>query len=207
MGEVFILSKKLRGKWADYKTVKEYIKENNIGNGTFELVDVTSASKKYRDYFSPMILPYPGMSCFENYWQSGKVYQDVDREKQLEWWKKQTKGKRKYPNGKDKKILYAQWDNDKKYGYIESRKEIYVPKFYDLIKDSEMLKTIKQKIEKGVNIGIVDFDGPYDEDRNPEIYKVELDLIKQKINDPKYPFGHGYIIAALLKDIIPSDYC
>jgi len=76
-------------------------------------INVTSAQAKnsiYRINFSPMTEikdGYKGFYCFENYWQSGKRYQGLentkDIEEQIEWWKKQDKGRRRYPKGKDKK--------------------------------------------------------------------------------------------------------
>lgn len=35
---------------------------------------------------------YKGFYYFENYWQSGKRYEDLDVKKQLELWEKQEKG-------------------------------------------------------------------------------------------------------------------
>ena len=77
-------------------------------------VNVTSAQRKdhpFRLAFSPMtpiVNKYKGFYCFENYWQSGKRYPDIP-DKTTDWWKKQTKGKRRYPDGKNKKVLYAKF--------------------------------------------------------------------------------------------------
>ena len=106
-GNVFILSKNLRGPWAPYKDLKSKIE---MGGGQFMLLDVTSASKKYRDHFSPMKRgARNGFCCFENWWQSGKLYRGMDRTKQINWWKKQVKGKRRYPGSKGKAVLGASW--------------------------------------------------------------------------------------------------
>ena len=53
---------------------------------------------------------------------------------------------------------------------------------------------------------ICDFDGPREEDGTPTVKQVSVDLLREKINDPRHPFGHGYIIAGLLSGIDIKDY-
>ena len=203
MSRIYVASKRMRGSWAPRP-------EGST------IIDVTSAqaknSSKRRD-FSPMSEikdGYKGFFCFENYWQSGKVIEGMDRPKQLAWWKKQEKGKRRYPPSKGKKVLHAEWDG-KKYDYISSRKEIYVPQYHKLVKNSPSMisyKTWWNKDGKKENVIVVyDFDGPRKEDGSNDILEVSLDMIKKKINDPKFPFGHGYIVAATLAGIEPEKYC
>ena len=60
-------------------------------------LNVTSAQRKdseERIAFSPMTTVEGGCKgfyCFENYWQSGKVFEGVDRDKCVEWMKRQEK--------------------------------------------------------------------------------------------------------------------
>jgi hypothetical protein len=88
---------------------------------------------KNRVTFSPMqeiVGGYKGYYCFENYWQSGKVYENIPIITTKKWWKELEQPKRRYPNSKGKKVLYAVFDNDdnlKKMDYITSRKKGYVP--------------------------------------------------------------------------------
>ena len=199
MPQVFIASMNMRGKWAECP--KHYKK-----------VNVTSAQQtscKYRIDFSPMSAYHNGYKefyCFENYWQAGKCYQDIDRDKQLEWWKKQKKGYRRYPNSKGKKVLYAKFPGLPPLYYIDSRKQVYVPEYYNIIKDCYSLKELKTRQEKGEIIVIYDFDGPRNDDGTPTMEEVTLELLKEKINGSKHPFGHGYIIAAELAGIAIEDY-
>lgn len=101
----------MRGKWAE--------KPLNA-----QVVNVTSAQAKFstnRNTFSPMSPVYGGYKgyyCFENYWQAGKVYETIDRKQQIKWWKDQISGKRRYPNSKGKKVLYADHGDGKKRNYI-----------------------------------------------------------------------------------------
>ena len=199
-GNVFIASMNMRGKWA-------------VEPSGATKINVTSAqaklSKNRRD-FSPMTEVqggYKGYWSFENYWQSGKVFEDIPDEKTKKWWKSLTESKRRYPKTKGKKVLYAKFENEvQQMDYITSRKEIYIPEYFNLIKDREMLSNWKKYIDAGNDVVIYDFDGPRGKDRELMCLPVNLELLKEKINDPIFPFGHGYIIAGYLSGILPDEY-
>lgn len=151
---------------------------------------------------------YKNFYCFENYWQSGKRYEDIkDIDKQVKWWQKQKKGCRRYPPGKEKKVKYAVFPGyNEPLLYIQSRKLVYVPEYYNLICDIPLLTELKNNVKNGECYAIYDFDGPRNLDGEPIINEVTLELIKKKINDPTYPFGHGYIVAAAISGIKLDDY-
>ena len=150
---------------------------------------------------------YNGYWNFESYWQSGKVFENIPIETTKKWWRELKEPKRRYPKSKGNKVLYALFDgNDEKMDYVTSRKKIYVPQYYDLIKDKDIIEEYKQILMKGKNIIIYDFDGP--RDINGDVLCVELtnDLLVEKINDTRHPFGHGYIVASCINTIDPSNY-
>ena len=198
---IYVASMNMRGQWA------------NSPEGC-KKINVTSSQAKnsrYRLTFSPMTPiegGYKGFYCFENYWQAGKRYQGIeDIEKQMNWWKTQQKGRRRYPAGKGKKIMYAEYPNfDKPLDYIPSRKLVYVPEYYNLIKDTPVLKELQERAKKGECLVIYDFDGPRNSDKTPTIKQVTLDLLKEKLNNGKFPFGHGYIVAGAVAGILPEEY-
>lgn len=199
-GKVYIASMNLRGIWAESPT-------------NTKKINVTSAQRKdnkYRIAFSPMTQiknKYKGYYCFENYWQSGKRYPDIDSKKITEWWKNQNKGKRKFPLGKGKKVLYAKFPHIKEnLGYIESRKRVYVPEYFNLIKNNPVLIELKKELANGTNLVIYDFDGIRNNNGTPTCKKVTFELLKEKILDTRYPFGHGYIVAATILGLNPEDY-
>jgi hypothetical protein len=49
-------------------------------------------------------------------------------------------------------------------------------------------------------------DGPILSDGTPTTIEVTLDTLRQKINATDFPFGHGYVVAALLLGISPEEY-
>lgn len=210
-GKVYIMSVKRGVKWPEKRL--EII--NQLGEKNVLLLNVTSQNIKYRETFSPMYIPNnhsykDTFYCFENWYQSGKVLEHISREERLKWWKDQKKGYRKYPKTDFKlnPVLYCQWEQfgDKKLNYIESRKLAYVPEYWNLIKDKSEFLKLKSFVDNGLNIIVIDQDGPYSEDCSPDILEVNLEILVEKINDIKKPFGHGYVVAAGLLDIDHNLY-
>jgi hypothetical protein len=199
-GNVFIASMNCRGEHAiaPPNTIKLNVTSAQATNN-MERLDFSPMTHNggYKDYFN-----------FEHYWQSGKVYEGIDHEISKKWWIEQTIPKRKYPMGKNKKILYAVFDDfpNEKMNYITSRKMIYVPKYFNMIKNREAINKWNKILSSGSDIVIYDFDGPRLPDGNVTCMKLTLDLLIEKINDPSYPFGHGYIVGAILLGHTPNDY-
>ena len=200
-GKIYIASMNMRGKWAD-PICDNYIKIN--------VTSAQSKKNKNRINFSPMTEiegGYNGYWNFESYWQSGKVFENISIETTKKWWRELKEPKRRYPNSKGKKVLYSLFDdNDEKMDYVTSRKKVYIPQYYDLIKEKDIIEEYKQILMKGKNIIIYDFDGP--RDINGDVLCVELtnDLLIDKINDTRHPFGHGYIVASCINNIHPNNY-
>jgi hypothetical protein len=85
--------------------------------------------------------------------------------------------------------------------YISSRKLVYVPQYAKLIENSEALGYWRTQLQMGQNIIVYDFDGPRLEDGDVTSELCSLQLLRTKINDTRHPFGHGYVVAALLMGI------
>lgn len=75
-----------------------------------------------------------------------------------------------------------------------------------MVKEKESMKKWKKLVEEGHNVVVYDFDGPRGVDRETTCCEVTLDLLKEKINNEKHPFGHGYVVAATLLGIKPEEY-
>jgi hypothetical protein len=201
VGKIYIASMDMRGKWVDP------ILENSIK------INVTSAQSKTsqdRLNFSPMtpiINGYKGYWNFESYWQSGKVYEDIPIETTKKWWKELKEPKRRYPNSKGKKVLYAIFDNNnEKLDYVPSRKLVYVPEYYELIKNKERLAYWQKQLKEGKNLIVYDFDGPRTTNGNVTCLEVTRELLIEKINNTQFPFGHGYIVAGTIAGFTPDMY-
>jgi hypothetical protein len=197
-GKIYIASMNLRGKWADKIDPASIV------------VNATSAqaknSKNRRD-FSPMteiVGGYMGYDRFESRWQAGKIFEGIPEDTVKAWWRAQTSPKRRYPKGKGKKILYARFEGHEDKGnmdYVTARKEVYVKEYHALMKDREMTLHWKKMLSEGHSIVVYDFDGPRTEDGGVTCLEVTEDLLREKIADVKYPFGHGYIVACTIAGI------
>lgn len=199
---VYIASMNLRGKWATHPDVDI-------------VVNVTSAQAKLninRTTFSPMQHnKYKGFWNFEHYWQAGKVWDHISHDDSYKWWKAQTTPKRRLPNSRGKRILYGKYkgirvNGRSKLNYITARKYVYVREYYQLIKKKAQLLHLRTLVREGKSMVVYDFDGPRDKDNNPICLEVTREMLKKKINDPIHPFGHGYIVAGLIRGIRPKSY-
>ena len=175
-------------------------------------INVTSAQGKQhpdRLGFSPMTASnYKDFYNFEAYWQSGKVFQGIPQEKTDAFWKSIREPKRRFPGSKGKKVMYARWPGyAKKMDYITSRKEVYVPLYHDYMKNQGRAMHWKQWVEEGHDVLICDFDGPRLSNGDVTVRPLSLDLLMEKINDPTFPFGHGYVVAAYLAGIPWEAFC
>lgn len=196
-GHVYIASMNLRGKWGKLPDDAPILTR----------VNVTSAQgtrNADRLAFSPMnSVPglYKGFHCFENYWQSGKVWEGISHDQSRAWWLAQTEPKRRYPLGKSKRVLYARFPGvDGDLDYVESRKQVYVPEYFAyMMSRSDRAKELRERVLKGENMVVFDFDGPRDEDGEPMCVELTPQLLLEKLHDTRHPFGHGYIVAAYLR--------
>jgi len=98
--------------------------------------------------------------------------------------------------------------------YIESRKQIYLPLYVDMVKSQKQFKTLVDMLKNGTNILIIEVDGPHQESLQYYIdkYKVGSDFIDDNsllatkdnlnimLNDEKHPFGHGFCLSIALNN-------
>lgn len=95
-------------------------------------------------------------------------------------------------------------------GYIDSRKKVYVPEYTKLVEPTPSFRSLRRLVRDGDPgsrpVVIEDFDGPRAADGSPLCLEVTLALLYEKINDSRFPFGHGYCIAAALLGIPVSAF-
>ena len=206
-GRIFIGAKNFKGVWA-----------SKPEGWTGVTVDVTSAqptAAANRIAFSPMDMSTPythptegTYPNFEAYWQSLKVVEGVCHATTKKWWRGITKAKRRHPKTKGRTVLGARHVSfQDMLGYVDSRKQIYVPDYYKKIEHSARLAEHVASVSKGNDVIVYDFDGPRDGNGAPLCEELTLNLLKNKIEDTASPFGHGYVVAAAIAGIEPRMYC
>ena len=123
----------------------------------------------------------------------------------------------RYPVGFNHKAegLCALVEKDGTYqalGYIEARKQIYLPIYAGLVRQESKFRKLQGMLHQGTNLLIIEVDGPHGDDLAYYQQRYGVDalwienntiLINQAnieimLNDPKHPFGHGYCLAMTL---------
>ena len=176
-----------------------------------QIVETVSKSKTWSKGLSPFVLgpcklwnlSHQDESVnMENAWQFSKVYPEhVDDNgdptyKYYEWaisgwqdWKAH-----RYPMGKGAIPLYSYWNNQK-LNYVEARKQIYIPLYYDAVKDTVAFNCLidihNALVSEGKTLYLVD----YDAYRHKQMGKSYKDVI----NDPNKKMGHAFVLAMALE--------
>lgn len=201
------------------------------------LIDVTSAQSSTnanREAFSPMhpeAGPYidPGhvaWYCFEEAWQAGKVWADelgneIPHDVTWQaWHNKPWRGRpnRKlsafYKRARNWSVVSAMFPErpGHRYGYVESRKQVYVPRYEAWVKSRpdamETLEGIQTLLrEQDRPVVVFDLDGPRDAFGEMETVRVTPEMLRERIEDVRFPFGHGFVVAAMAAGIPAAAYC
>jgi hypothetical protein len=132
------------------------------------------------------------------------------------YWEWRLKGFRnayavRYPNGFNgrHKCLYCYWKGER-LDYIAARKLIYCGEYARLAPRTAAFQHLRQLLADGVNLQLIEVDGPdptltyppYDQISRaaPGMLMTE-ETVRLLLNDARKPFGHGFVIAALLLGI------
>lgn len=145
---------------------------------------------------------------FENRWQFGKMWKTADHigadgQPTPAWFSFRSKGyaskipKRRPLPKKEYGFASSSYYNGRVHGYVESRKLIYVPEYRDLIQNMNAIKEMKSMLNDGESILILDNDAP-PKTKHPEGCEMAQELWDEMIENAELPFGHGYVVAALL---------
>ena len=107
-----------------------------------------------------------------------------------------------------KECVCSIWPNEKgQYeclDYITARKKIYCHIYGEAAKIHPRFLELREKLKHGKNLLILDVDGPKYTNKSPfnrvenESIEVNEMNIKELLNDPSQPFGHGYVLAVYL---------
>lgn len=172
------------------------------------VINTTSSSKTWTRGLSPFVLGpvklYAGNVShnMENGYQFAKVYKHHIGKLGLpteDYWKWAEEGWKseyahRYPMGKGAIPEYTYW-NGHKYGYIDARKNVYIPLYVAAVKKSGMLSRLEREYHNNWKcVTLFDFDG-YD-------FRSKGMTFKDVINDPTQKMGHGHVLAMLLEGYI-----
>ena len=181
--------------------------------------DVPKSKRRYSKYDDTVIWDHPA----ENHVIKNTDGKQILTPEYLAW---RSKGSNceypiRYPVGfkHRHKCLFALKSTDEKIDptpldYIESRKQIYVPVYINLVKKEPQFNFLKDKLKNGENLLIIEVDGPHQESLGyyRGKYNTGNDFIKNStmlcnqenlnimLNDEKHPFGHGYCLAIALME-------
>lgn len=176
-------------------------------------------------------------NCFENAWQFRKVYPQLGHWDEAEqkpseaWHQWRRAGYQKLKNGKGLRLpddvaqLKKEWrqapahlKDTKRWtpkgcwwqgellGYIEARKRFYVPEYARYVQQTEAFKEMQKLVQGGAKVMVLDFDGP-PLAQYPRGMDVTLENMQRMLDEPAYPFGHGYVLACLLAGIDIPTLC
>lgn len=178
------------------------------------ICNVTSSSETWMRNFSPFFLgpvklygPY-GAFNVENAWQYTKVYEcHADKEKnptEKYWdWAREGWAKERavrYPMYKGARPLYSWWGG-KKLGYIDARKQIYVPLYETAVYNSgyfeSLVEYVRDALNDGMEVCFWDYDG-FDH------IKYNLTL-EQVVDYPNRKMGHAFVLANMVQKALKSD--
>lgn len=168
----------------------------------FTVVDTTSRATGWSRSLSPFLVPagrlYGGYSAVnvENAWQFSKVYPQHDwlgrpTAEYFEWAREGWADTfaHRYPMGKGAAPLYSWWGG-RSLGYVEARKNIYVPLYRRGVVSSSAWKWLAAGNRQGVDLALRDFDG-YD-------HKALGISYADVLNDPGRKMGHAFVLASML---------
>lgn len=232
-GSVVVAQKPGRGSSYKYPA-REGFTRVDVTSGSFKSFGLHKATGMSPLYLGP-ITDCDGDKAlrFENMWQFRKVYPQLGHwdeatqrpTKAWDVWRRAGNAKLN-PKGKGIRTPYevsklrklwrekkipawtpvCMWWQNEALDYVTSRKRVYVPAYAALVAENDAFKAMKALVDAGENIMVLDLDGP-PLSLYPSGLHVTEDSLTIMLNDPNYPFGHGYVVAALLANIDLDALC
>lgn len=103
-----------------------------------------------------------------------------------------------------KPVPIGSWWEGELLGYVESRKRLFVPKYAELVIKSGVFAWLKERVDRGENLLLLDGDGPSLTD-HPQGVVITQETLDLALNDTNRIFGHAYVIAALIQGLSFED--
>lgn len=221
LGKVFIGQKQKRGVAGDRAVRREDSRSIDVTSGSGVILS-TPADRIAVKTISPKVVgpvldKQSGLwaETMEDAWQGGKLWKSAghigaDGQPTPEWFAFRAKvyasgkGKRRPLSKKRYGLPSSSFYEGRLMGYVESRKRIYVPKYAECIENMSAMHALRAELAQGVNLLILDNDAP-PKDKWPQGREMTQEMWNEMIEDASVPFGHGYVVAALLQGGIRID--
>ena len=99
-----------------------------------------------------------------------------------------------------------------RYGSLEKRKRVFVPAFWRWLEADanafEAVNGISTLLrEQKRPVVIFDSYGPRAADGSMQCVKVTSHMLRERVNDVRHAFGHGYVVASFAADIAFDGWC
>jgi hypothetical protein len=88
--------------------------------------------------------------------------------------------------------------HDQKLSYVEARKQMYIPWYAKLVKNTRSFQYLKKRFDSGISLILLDPDG---QPRDEEIIYINEDNMRERVNNKNKIFGHGFVLACVLMGI------
>ncbi len=176
------------------------------------VINTTTRADGWSRGLSPMLLGPVTSPCgltarnVENFWQYSKVYEeqwnpleDLPRRSWFDWRASGFASERaeRYPMGKGARPI-GSWLNGQLLGYVEARKQIYVPAYSTAVRGTEAYRVLNEvyllAADAGEQIWLLDFDG-YDH----TFFGMNLSDV---LHEPRRRMGHAFVLAAMLQGLV-----
>lgn len=213
-----------------FKNVLSHVKPEGLGGplSPYNVRDENGTILENKWQFSKLYPRVTSQRIPKSRWQPEIIWQhpeeyhlDSEGNPTAQYWAWREKGMKaeypiRYPNGFHgrKNCIYSLvwcektglwWEFD----YINSRKAVYCAEYSRLAPSIPEFQHLKEMVDLGENVMLIEVDGPDPSLNHYPYSKISLeepglvineDIIRYLLHDETKPFGHGYVLAALLLD-------
>ena len=232
VGTVRVGQKRRRGVAGDTNPVVPGFLNIDATSGSANKINGYPAKEAFSPmYLGPFLYEGELVNVFENWWQYSKMFDELGHigpdglptQKWFEFRKKgwaKMKGDRHPVGTRTNDVMFVDDSGKNRYrymkascqaadkegkaimGYVSSRKYLYSHVYCELVKLQPGFHELKKMVDSGMNVQILDVDGPREE-KSVVITKEEL---RRRIEDTSSPMGHGFFLAAMLLGIEREEY-
>lgn len=227
--------KSIKPNFEDFKIIEVMAKSSAYGElSPYCLTDDNGIILENKWQFGKAYKEVPNIRIPKNYydktivWEWKKEIHFVENDDEYdikdEYWNWREKGFKckypiRYPVGKNRShtcigYLYEENDEWELLDYIDARKKVYVPEYLNSVKKQPTFQKLKNMLQQGINLLIIEVDGPHQEslDYYKNKYGVDDSFIENDtmlatddnldimLNDDSHPYGHGFCLAQALLD-------